>query len=184
MIYLVYAHPYPSQSRAGRALVDAVRDLPGLEICSLYDRYPDFDIDVAGEQAALRRAALVVWLHPLFWYSVPALLKHWFDTVLSYGWAYGEGAPALGAKDCLWVATTGGAPASYSAAGVHRRPFDEYAAPIEETARFCGMTWLPPFIVHGAPEIDGPALAARAAELRARLLAWRAEHERKTGHAR
>ena len=79
MIYLVFAHPYPSQSRANRALFDAVRDLPGVEVCSLYDRYPDFDIDVAAEQAALARAQLVLWMHPVYWYSVPALLKHWFD---------------------------------------------------------------------------------------------------------
>ena len=40
---------------------------------------------------ALGAARLVVWQHPLYWYGVPALLKHWFDKVLAYGWAYGEG---------------------------------------------------------------------------------------------
>lgn len=107
MIYLVFAHPYPSQSRVNRALLDAVRDLPGVDVCSLYDRYPDFDIDVAAEQSALSRAELVIWMHPVFWYSVPGLMKQWFDKVLSYGWAYGDGAAGLRGKDCLWVATTG-----------------------------------------------------------------------------
>ena len=50
MIHIVYAHPYPSQSRANRVLLDAVRHLPQVEVGSLYDRYPDFDIDVAAEQ--------------------------------------------------------------------------------------------------------------------------------------
>lgn len=181
MIYLVLAHPYPSQSRAGKVLLDAVRELPGLEICSLYDRYPDFDIDVAAEQAALSRAQLVVWMHPVFWYSVPALLKHWFDKVLSHGWAYGDGTAALRGKDCLWVATTGGTPQAYSATGVHRRPLAEFMPPIEETARFCGMNWLAPLIVHGAHDIDSDELAGQARQLRQRLEQWLAAHAGKSG---
>ena len=176
MIYLVLAHPYPSQSRANKALLEAVRDLPGLEVRSLYDRYPDFDIDVAAEQAALGRAQLVVWMHPLFWYSVPGLLKHWFDTVLSHGWAYGDGAAALRGKDCLWVASTGGTLEAYSAAGIHQRPFADFMPPIEETARFCGMNWLAPCIVHGAHDIDGEELTAHAKQLRERLEQWLALH--------
>jgi glutathione-regulated potassium-efflux system ancillary protein KefF len=181
MIYLVLAHPYPSQSRAGKVLLDAVRELPDLEVCSLYDRYPDFDIDVAAEQAALSRADLVVWMHPVFWYSVPALLKHWFDKVLSHGWAYGDGAAALRGKDCLWVATTGGTLQAYSSAGIHERAFAEFVPPLEETARFCGMNWLAPFIVHGAHDIDGEELTGQARQLHDRLEAWLAAHAGKAG---
>lgn len=174
MIYLVFAHPYPSQSRANQMLLDAVRDLPGVELSPLYDRYPDFDIDVGAEQAALSRAGLVVWMHPVYWYSVPALLKHWFDKVLGYGWAYGDGAAALRGKDCLWVATTGGKAESYSSDGVHERPFADFTRPIEETARFCRMNWLAPFILHGANDISEAALAEHGRQLRERIEAWRA----------
>lgn len=172
MIYIVFAHPYPSQSRVNRALLGAAQGLPGVEICSLYDRYPDFDIDVAAEQAALDRAQLVVLMHPVFWYSTPGLLKHWFDKVLTYGWAFGEGGSALRGKDCLWVATTGGSREAYSADGIHQRAFSEFTGPIEETAFFCGMNWLPPCIVHGAAEIADATLAAQAAALRRRLQDW------------
>jgi glutathione-regulated potassium-efflux system ancillary protein KefF len=176
MIYVIFAHPYPSQSRANRALLDAASSLPGVELCSLYDRYPDFDIDVETEQAALARADLVVWMHPVFWYSVPALLKYWFDKVLSYGWAYGEGGNALRGKACLWVATTGGSSEAYSPAGVHRRAFGDFARPIEETAVFCGMNWQPPFILHGAHDIDAAALTMQAHQLKQRLEAWLVTH--------
>ena len=172
MIYLVLAHPYPSQSRANKALLAALRDLPDIELCSLYERYPDFDIDVVAEQAALGRAQLIVWMHPVFWYSAPALLKHWFDQVLSHGWAYGDGAAALRGKDCLWVATTGGTPQAYSAAGIHERPFADFMPPLEETARFCGMNWLTPCILHGANDIGEQQLAVHAGQLRGRLEAW------------
>src|SRR5215471_9727724 len=88
---VLFAHPYPDRSRAGRLLLDAVRDLPRLSVRSLYALYPDFAIDVEAEQAALAEADVVVWQAPLFWYSVPALLHLWIEKVLAHGWAYGGG---------------------------------------------------------------------------------------------
>jgi glutathione-regulated potassium-efflux system ancillary protein KefF len=170
MILLLHAHPYPKHSRACRALLDAVRDLPDVEVRSLYDLYPDFDIDVAAEQAALIRAELIVWLHPIYWYSVPSLLKHWFDTVLVRGWAYGQGGNALRGKRCLWVSTTGGDDAAYSPAGIHEQPFERFAAPIEQTARFCGMQWQVPVVVHGAHTVTDIQMQLMAQDFRARLL--------------
>jgi glutathione-regulated potassium-efflux system ancillary protein KefF len=172
MILIIHAHPYPQHSRAGRALLAAVRDLPGVEVRSLYDAYPDFDIDVDAEQAALLRADLIVWLHPLYWYSVPAMLKHWFEVVLASGWAYGEGGDALRGKHCLWVATTGGQASSFASTGVHQLPFHEFAAPIRQTALFCGMVWEPPLVLHGAHVIDEDEIAAAASAFRQRLTAW------------
>lgn len=130
------------------------------------------DIDVEAEQAALTESRLVVWLHPICWYSVPALLKQWFDVVLTRGWAYGKGGTALKGKDCLWVATTGGTPDAYTESGAHQRPFDAFVAPIEQTAKFCGMQWLPPLQLHGAHVVSEAELASHAAEFRARLIAW------------
>jgi glutathione-regulated potassium-efflux system ancillary protein KefF len=172
MILIIHAHPYPQRSRAGHALLAAVRDLPGVEVRSLYDRYPDFDIDVAAEQAALARAELVVWLHPVYWYSVPAMLKHWFDVVLLRGWAYGDGGDALQGKHCLWVASTGGRESSFAATGVHQLPFAEFEAPIRQTAIFCGMVWEPPFALHGAHLIADDEIAAAALAFRQRLTSW------------
>ncbi|MBL8519417.1 MAG: NAD(P)H-dependent oxidoreductase [Betaproteobacteria bacterium] len=171
MILLIHAHPYPSHSRGCRALLGAVREVPGLEVRSLYDLYPTFDIDVPAEQAALARAALIVWLHPTYWYSVPGLMKHWFDVVLTRGWAYGKGGDALAGKPCLWATTTGGQPATYAPDGLHRLPFDDYHAPVEMTARFCGMQWLAPFVLHGAHSVSETELAAAAQAFRARIAA-------------
>jgi glutathione-regulated potassium-efflux system ancillary protein KefF len=169
MIFLVFAHPYPSRSRANAALLGAVRDLPGVELRSLYDCYPDFDIDVAAEQAALKRAHAVVWMSPLYWYSVPGLLKHWFDQVLSPGWAYGNGARALAGKRALWVVTTGGDAASYGEGAAHGQSFERFLAPLEQMARFCAMEWEAPFVVHGAHAIGDDELHRQAARLAQRF---------------
>jgi glutathione-regulated potassium-efflux system ancillary protein KefF len=173
MICVIHAHPYLSRSRANRALADALRGTRGLELRALYELYPDFDIDVDAEQQALARARLVVWMHPVFWYNVPALMKHWFEKVLAYGWAYGEGGTALDGKHCLWAPTAGGDEAAYSATGMHGHPFASFAPAIEQTARFCGMQWEPPHVLHGASAIDDQALAAHVAALVARLVPWR-----------
>ena len=113
MIALIYAHPHPARSRANRALLEAARSVPSVIVRSLYDRYPDFEIDVAAERKLLIESRLIVWQHPCMWYSAPALQKLWFDTVLTEGWAIGEGGTALVGKSCLWVTTTGATSEGY-----------------------------------------------------------------------
>jgi glutathione-regulated potassium-efflux system ancillary protein KefF len=171
MILLVYAHPYPNRSRANRILLEAVRDLPGLELRSLYELYPDFGIDVEAEQAALTRARVLVWQHPLYWYSVPGLLKHWFDKVLARGFAHGAHGDALQGKTCLWVTTTGGDEETFSKHGMHRYPFESFVPTVEQTARFCGMHWAAPRVVQGAHRVPETVLRAQAEHYRESLIA-------------
>lgn len=169
MIVVIHAHPYPSRSRANAALLRAIADVPGLHVRSLYEMYPDFDIDAEAERRALEPAGLVALMHPVYWYTTPALLKHWFDQVLVRGWAYGEGGDRLRGKDCLWIATTGGDDAAYSAAGRHAHPFEAFAPVVEQTARYCGMNWLEPFVLHGAHLVSEAELEDAARRLRARI---------------
>ena len=169
VIVVVFAHPYPSRSRANARLLAAIESLDSVEVHDLYGRYPDFDLDLAAEQEALSGARAMVWMHPVFWYSTPALMKHWLDQVLAKGWAYGAGGTALAGKRCLWVPTTGGDEEAYSAAGRHARPFSDYVPAVEQTARYCGLDWQQPFVLHGAHILDDVALEARAAELRDRV---------------
>ncbi|SDY85850.1 NAD(P)H dehydrogenase (quinone) [Saccharopolyspora shandongensis] len=50
-------------------------------------------LDVVGEQARLDRAQQLVLVFPVYWWSMPALLKGWIDRVFINGWAF-EYAPA------------------------------------------------------------------------------------------
>jgi len=160
-IALIYAHPYPNRSRAGRTLLAAASSLENVEVRSLYERYPDFYIDVEAEQDVLARASLVVWQHPVFWYGPPPLLSLWFEKVLARGWAYGKGGHALRGKSCLWVPTTGGDLDAYREGGMHGHPFERFVPPIEQTARFCGMDWLEPIILHGSHRASEETLRER-----------------------
>ena len=169
MILILYAHPHPRRSVAGQALLDAVSDLGTVTVRALYDLYPDFAIDTAAEHAQLAAARLIVWQHPLYWYGVPALMKLWWEEVLLRGWAYGEGGAALHGKHCLWVTTTGALPEAYSPEGAHGHPFEAFVPAVRQTARFCGMTWLDPIVVHGAHRSTSETLGGHAARYRARL---------------
>ena len=91
------AHPHVESSHVNRALLQAARALGErhVEVRDLYALYPDYAIDIEAEQAALARARLVIWQHPIHWYSMPSLMKLWVDDVLAFGWAYGPGGTAL-----------------------------------------------------------------------------------------
>ena len=93
-ILVIYAHPLGRHSIANRVLVDAIRDLPSVTVRDLYEIYPDYNVDPATEQPLIEAAQLLVLQHPVYWYSVPPLLKQWLDTVFHVGWAYGPGGTA------------------------------------------------------------------------------------------
>ena len=169
-VALIYAHPLAERSLANREILDAVDDLPFVARRDLYDLYPDFDIDVDAERRLLESVDLVVLQHPVHWYSMPALAKLWIDAVFGLGWAYGDGGRALVGKELLWVVTTGGDVDAYAPGGPHGHPFETFAAPVRQTALFCGMRWAEPIVVHDAHS-DRAHVRAAGARLRARLIA-------------
>lgn len=149
--------------------MQAAQSLPRVQVQDLYASYPDYSLDVAAEQAALEKAQLVVLLHPIQWYSMPALQKLWVDEVLTYGWAYGEAGDKLQGKDLWLVATTGGPDTSYHPQGYNRYFFDAFLPPYEQTAALCGMRFLPPLILHGAHAVSQDEVTRHIATFTQRL---------------
>jgi glutathione-regulated potassium-efflux system ancillary protein KefF len=170
--YVLAAHPNWRESRVNRHLLEAARQAPGVHVQDLYATYPDYDIDVAREQANVEAAQLLVLLHPMQWYSMPALMKLWMDDVLSYGWAYGSRGTALQGKDLWLVATTGGPEASYHPQGYNRYFFDAFLPPYEQTAFLCGMRFLPPLLLHGAHRASPEEIEAHAGVFGQRLASY------------
>lgn len=163
---ILHAHPYPARSVVTSAMRSALAAQPGVTVRDLYPLYPDFDIDVPAEQQALLQADLVIWLTPVYWYSVPALMKHWFDQVLTHGWAYGHGATALHGKSAWWVTSAGADLQAYTPQGMHGHPFGDYAVSIERIATYCGMHSLPHWVVHGGHSAPADKRAAGCLALR------------------
>ncbi|MDH3226628.1 MAG: NAD(P)H-dependent oxidoreductase [Thermoleophilia bacterium] len=149
-VLILFAHPALEKSRVNAVLIEAVRDLPGVTFRDLYEAYPDLDIRVEHEQALLVKHDIIVLHHPFYWYSSPSILKEYQDLVLAHGWAYGRGGEALMGKTVLQVITTGGRESAYRRDGINRFTIRELLVPFEQTARLCGMDYLPPFVAHGS----------------------------------
>ncbi len=176
-ILVIAAHPQLEHSRVTRRLMEAVQRLQAkadskVVLRELYRLYPDYFIDVPAEQALLAEAKLVVWLHPVHWYSMPPLMKLWLDEVFAFGWAYGPGGHALRDKDLWLAASTGGREESYRPDGYNRYFFDAFMHPYEQTAALTGMRWLPPLVLHGAHRVGEAELAAHAELLASKLASW------------
>ena len=176
-VLVITAHPQMEQSRINRRMMRSAAKLPAaasgpVVVRDLYALYPDYLIDVAAEQALLAQASLVVWQHPIHWYSMPPLMKLWVDDVLSFGWAYGPGGTALRGKDLWLVATTGGPEDSYHPESYNRYFFDAFLPPYEQTAALCGMRFLPPLLLHGAHRADDTQIAAHAGLFADRLATY------------
>lgn len=148
-ILINFAHPAKSRSNVNVALRDAVAKIDGVTVNDLYANYPDFMIDVAREQALCEENDIIIFQHPLYWYSTPAIVKEWMDLVLEHGWAYGSAGKALVGKLFFQAMTTGGDASTYQKDGFNEFTLKELTTPYRATAKLCNMTWLPPFAVTG-----------------------------------
>lgn len=149
-VLIQFAHPALEKSRVNRHLIQAVRDLPGVFFNDLYENYPDFQIDVRHEQELLRRHATIIFMHPFYWYSSPALVKEWLDLVLEHGFAYGQTGKELAGKRMLNAVTAAGPQDAYRPEGYNKFTMRHLLSPFEQTANLCGMQYLAPFVVHGS----------------------------------
>lgn len=172
-ILILFAHPRYEQSRTNHALLQGVADLAEVTFHDLYERYPEFHIDVAHEKSLLEQHDIIIWHHPFYWYSCPPLLKQWIDVVLEFNWAYGPGGNALTGKTCLQVITTGGDSEVYCSAGRNHYSINTFLRPFEQTARLCGMKYLPPYAVTGTYKLSDEELSKHARDYQRILLSLR-----------
>ncbi|MBW9259468.1 MAG: NAD(P)H-dependent oxidoreductase [Candidatus Thiodiazotropha sp. (ex. Lucinisca nassula)] len=149
-ILILLAHPSLERSEVNRPLAEAAAAIEGITLIDLYAEYPDFQIDIDREQQRLLEHDVIIFQHPLYWYSTPAILKEWQDLVLEHDFAYGSKGTALHGKLFLNALSAGGAEAAYRAEGYNHFTIRELLQPLEQMASLCGMRYLPPFALFGA----------------------------------
>lgn len=153
-VLVLFAHPAFHKSHTNKVLVEGVNELNNVTFHDLYEKYPDFDIDVIYEQQLMQSHDCIIFHFPFFWYSTPAILKEYQDLVLQHGWAYGSKGNALKDKFFFTVLTTGGPRQAYTKTGFHKHTLLELLAPIRQSASLCKMKNLPPFVVHGTHSLE------------------------------
>ena len=133
-----------------------------------------FAPELRTEIEKVRRAHLIILQFPLWWYSLPAILKGWIDRVFAMGFAYDAGRTfdtgPLAGRRAMVAVTTGGLESSFAAGGLNPS-IDEILFHIHYGMfRVTGMQVLAPFVAHGAVRITDEQRRAILERYRDRLL--------------
>ncbi|PUZ22982.1 flavodoxin family protein [Chitinophaga parva] len=127
-----------------------------------------FAADLAAEQEKVEWCDLMIWQFPLWWFSVPGILKGWVDRVFAMGRFYGNGRiygqGVFQGKKAMLSLTTGGDAAHYVAGGTYGDLLNMLKPIHHGVLAFTGFTVLHPQVV-SAPARNTPE--GRAADLHA-----------------
>lgn len=150
MTLLILGHPNIENSLANKTIIEELEN-SGLEIetRNLSKLYPDYNINAEAEQDALVRHQNIVFQYPLYWYNMPAILKHWFDVVFTYQFAYGSKGNQLKGKNFIPSFTVGAPESEYHTLGEHHFRIYEFCKNLEQTAYYTQMNYAEPFYFHG-----------------------------------
>lgn len=171
-VYFLFAHPFRNRSRVNATVLERVSNLPNVTVTDLYETYPDYHLNVEREKQMVLEHDVVFLQHPFLWYSMPPLLKLWFDEVFELGLAYGPGGTAFRNKILQLSVTAGGPKEAYCRSGKGVSSISEYTKPYEETAAVCGMGWARPLVFFGTEQTTQGLVEAHAERVRDLVLSY------------
>ncbi|MCG2710765.1 MAG: NAD(P)H-dependent oxidoreductase [Candidatus Omnitrophica bacterium] len=173
---IVYAHPNPkSFNHAVKERVEAALKKQG-EKYSVRDLYllkwnpvlggADFNVsgkektpeDIKTEQQYIKEADVLIVIHPIWWFGMPAVLKGYIDRVFSAGFAYEYGPQGikglLSGKKVMIINTTGAPQENYLKLG-----FKDALTKLfkDGTYEFCGMNVVAHKFLYAVPAISPEA---------------------------
>lgn len=135
-----------------------------------------FSPDIAAEIQKVQAADFIIFVAPMWWMSVPAMLKGWFDRVLAMGFAwdgnkfYENGL--LRGKQAMLIIAAGQPREYYQQNGANRASVAQILHPINYgTLGFCGLNVHEPFVALDVLAADQPAREAILKDL-----SYRVEH--------
>lgn len=130
--------------------------------------------DVQSELDKLLAADMLILQFPLWWFSLPAILKGWIDRVFVFGAAYDFGrtwGKGVFAGKRAMLAFTASAPAAAFYPDGRNGDMERVLWPLHAgVLALCGYAVLPPFIAHGIPFVGAAAMQAELERYRQRLL--------------
>ncbi len=121
-------------------------------------REQGFSQELAREQQRVADADLFIFIYPLWWGGMPAILKGWFDRVLAYGFAYADGkrfdSGFFKGRHGVVALTTGGTPERFSSGGVYG-PIEDLLYPHRRTMlEYLGLEVAPSFVAYASPRVS------------------------------
>jgi len=137
--------------------------------------------DVRAEQQKMLWADGLILQFPLWWFSMPAILKGWVDRVYSYRFGYGVGEHSerkwgdrygegtFAGKRAMLIVTAGGWESHYSQRGING-PIEDLLFPINHgILHYPGFDVLPAFVAYKMDLLSAEEFEPVAARLRDRM---------------
>jgi NAD(P)H dehydrogenase (quinone) len=133
-----------------------------------------FSPDIVGEIEKIQQASIILFIFPMWWYSVPAIMKGWFDRVLAMGVAWDTGRiyenGLLRGKQAMLITNAGGPAEFFRREGRHRAAVNDILHPIHHTTLgFCGLNVHEPFVALNVLGSTQPMLDKVLEELKFRV---------------
>jgi len=182
---IVYAHPNPKSFNAAiRSMIEerlkaegadvAIRDLyvikfdpilKGDDFLLMKDGKASSDVQI--EQRYIKESDVIVFIHPIWWFNMPAILKGYIDRVFIHGFAYAATSNGIEGllkdKKVMIFNTTGGPLENYRDNG--------YGAAVTKTIedgiyRFSGMSIFSHKFFYGVPSVTDRERSEMLAELK------------------
>jgi len=155
---VLLSHPNLESSIANKTIIEHLKKMipnSKIEVRHLEALYPNYEIDVESEQSALLDADFLIFQHPLYWYSTPAILKKYLDDVMTWGFAYGTGGDKLKGKHFMQSITLGGSTEAYTPLGYNRFSVEDLLKPMQQTVYHTQMVYNLPLYSYGNTYIPG-----------------------------
>lgn len=174
---VIFAHPKPTSLNAAikDTVVEALKKRgDSVEVRDLYalNFNPVLQFDGSGkdevlvEQKYIADADEIVVVNPIWWFSMPAMLKGYIDRVLTYGFAYAYGDNGvdglLKGKKITIVNTAGGTQESYAGGGFDVALNRTIAQGIYA---FCGLEIANYYIAHNVMQSSDEERAKQLSEI-------------------
>ena len=164
---LMFHHDF-QHSKVNKILFEQAQLLKNVKARNIYAEYTNFKINVEQEHRYLDRSDRIVLQFPMTWYSCPALLKQWEDSVFTAGYAFGN-VHKLKNKELLIAVTVGAHEENYLHQNNHYTVKD-LLQPFQALAQYLQMRYLQPFIVCGASHLTDKQLQDKQFEYKRILL--------------
>lgn len=117
--------------------------------------------DIAAEIAKVQWCDLLILNFPLYWFSMPAILKGWIDRVMISGVFYGGkriyDRGGMRGKRALVALTLGGREHMFGPEAIHGEIETLLRPLLQGSLAYCGFAVLPPFIGYHVPYVSAEA---------------------------
>jgi putative NADPH-quinone reductase len=140
---LVIGHPAFNNSIASKTVAKTICKIDNVNCRNLIELYPSYKINVYEEQIILLNADLIIFQFPIYWASMPAILKLWIDEVFTNGFAFGSEYKLKGKK--LLVSTSLSGKNDIES---NNNVLNKILFPFKGLTEFCKMEYITPFALY------------------------------------